>query len=583
MEKTAFTVLFMTTLYGVTALLVREHFFVETPMTWTAAGRHCKQYYTDLSSTLTEDDLDRVFDAGDKLNTTKGWIGLDRNSRDYPDNSTWRWSTGDTLDFQRWAIGKPDNNNKPWKNKIYYSYNCVYMHGRLWHNTRCTKDLPFFCFREYDRVLTLVQEKMVWEEALDHCRENYTDLASVVSENSALQFVNSSAGGQTEFVWMGLRFLAGQWLWVNRDVMQFSGWTGVDEYRCPAIPHRCGALSMKGIVWEPKPCEEKLNFICYTELRPRDKLQVQYRHINFYAGAQSLSRIRQPRIRQPDHIVHHAVMEKTAFTVLFMTDSLWSDRTSGQGALFVETPMTWTAAWWHCKQYYTDLSSTLTEDDLDRVFDAGDKLNTTKGWIGLDRNSRDYPDNSTWRWSTGNTLDFQRWAIGKPDNNNKPWKNKIYYSYNCVYMHGRLWHNTRCTKDLPFFCFREYDRVLTLVQEKMVWEEALDHCRENYTDLASVVSENSALQFVNSSAGGQTEFVWMGLRFLAGQWLWVNRDVMQFSGWTGVDEYRCPAIPHRCGALSMKGIVWEPKPCEEKLNFICYTELRPSGEATSAV
>ncbi|KAJ8378861.1 hypothetical protein AAFF_G00233630 [Aldrovandia affinis] len=212
MEKTAFTVLLMTGLYRVTALLVREHFFVETPMNWDAAWWHCKQHYTDLSSTLTEDDLDRVFDAGDKLSTTKGWISLDRNSCDYPDNSTWRW--------------------------------------------------------EYDRVLTLVQEKMVWEEVLDHCRENYTDLASVVSENSALQFVNSSTGGQTEFVWMGLRFLAGQWLWVNRDVMQFSGWTGVDEYRCPAIPHRCGALSMKDIVWEPKPCEEKLNFICYTELHP---------------------------------------------------------------------------------------------------------------------------------------------------------------------------------------------------------------------------------------------------------------------------------------------------------------------------
>ncbi|CAB1338938.1 unnamed protein product [Coregonus sp. 'balchen'] len=63
------------------------------------------------------------------------------------------------------------------------------------------------------------KENKTWEEALEHCRENYTDLTSLLSENEQLQvqIIMNSKGAQTDHVWTGLCFFSGFWPWVNGD------------------------------------------------------------------------------------------------------------------------------------------------------------------------------------------------------------------------------------------------------------------------------------------------------------------------------------------------------------------------------
>lgn len=60
-------------------------------------------------------------------------------------------------------------------------------------------------------------------------------------------------------VWSGLRFLAGEWLWVNGEEMLYP-----DLPPCPIIGHYCGALLKNdtGSV-EARDCLERKNFLCY--------------------------------------------------------------------------------------------------------------------------------------------------------------------------------------------------------------------------------------------------------------------------------------------------------------------------------
>ena len=105
----------------------------------------------------------------------------------------------------------------------------------------------------------MVKENKTWEEAYEHCRAQYTGLAflsSVTQLNLAKKETNET---QTVSVWTGLRFLAGEWLWVNGKPLG----SLVSLPSCPAEPYRCGARNSKMDIWENRDCEEKLNFLCY--------------------------------------------------------------------------------------------------------------------------------------------------------------------------------------------------------------------------------------------------------------------------------------------------------------------------------
>ncbi|XP_051993064.1 snaclec rhodocetin subunit delta-like [Xyrauchen texanus] len=101
--------------------------------------------------------------------------------------------------------------------------------------------------------------KKTWEEALEYCRAHHINLASMASHGIELQLTkNEKAESQTDSVWTGLRFLAGEWLWVNRKPLG----NQVALPECPTEPFRCGARNSKTDTWENRNCDEKLNFLC---------------------------------------------------------------------------------------------------------------------------------------------------------------------------------------------------------------------------------------------------------------------------------------------------------------------------------
>ncbi|ROL42607.1 hypothetical protein DPX16_14014 [Anabarilius grahami] len=138
------------------------------------------------------------------------------------------WSDGDLqTDFYNWKLGQPNERNS--------NQNCVEVDGNGWADYGCENDLAFFCY------MTLQRDKKTWEEAVEHCRDNYTELASL-TDNEHLQQAENNLIGETS-VWVGLRFGAGQWYWLNAEPVGIE----VSLPWCPAIPYRYPQFTL----WTP--------------------------------------------------------------------------------------------------------------------------------------------------------------------------------------------------------------------------------------------------------------------------------------------------------------------------------------------
>ncbi|XP_056611025.1 dromaiocalcin-1-like [Triplophysa dalaica] len=112
--------------------------------------------------------------------------------------------------------------------------------------------------------IVLVHQSESWEGALEYCRHHHDDLASLSSNRSMTDALSKITGDQTQYVWIGLRFLAGRWFWISGDDLIFKVWSSDEQLQCPAQNQRCAALDKNTQTWTPRDCEEKLNFLCFA-------------------------------------------------------------------------------------------------------------------------------------------------------------------------------------------------------------------------------------------------------------------------------------------------------------------------------
>uniref|UniRef100_A0AAR2K558 C-type lectin domain-containing protein n=1 Tax=Pygocentrus nattereri TaxID=42514 RepID=A0AAR2K558_PYGNA len=239
--KSPFVTTLLVVLCGVTAGLVREHIFINIEKKWQDALNYCHWHYSDLSSISSEEENEIVKKAaGDHL--PESWIGLYKS---LISPLTFLWSDRQLYLFEKWKNNEPSD----------ITEKCVQIEDDGWNDRDCEKENPFFC----ERILVLVKETKTWEEAYEYCRAHYTGLAFLSSETQLNLAKKETNGTQTVSVWTGLRFLAGEWLWVNGEPLG----SLVSLPSCPAGPYRCGAQNSKMDIWENRDCEEKLNFLCY--------------------------------------------------------------------------------------------------------------------------------------------------------------------------------------------------------------------------------------------------------------------------------------------------------------------------------
>jgi len=229
---------FLLIIHGGSSTIPRVHIHVSESKTWNEAQSYCRQNYIDLStvSSTEENNLLRTM-----LNGNHAWIGMYRN---YTNMGQFVWSDGDLqTNYHNWKSDQPDG--------IKNNQNCVEIDGTGWADYYCNSELPFFCYS-----VILERDSKTWDEAMEHCRDHYTELASLTS-NEQLQQAGNNLRGETS-VWVGLRFVAGQWYWLNSEPVG----NHMSLPWCPAVPYGCGARNIVTWQWENRDCNDKLSFLC---------------------------------------------------------------------------------------------------------------------------------------------------------------------------------------------------------------------------------------------------------------------------------------------------------------------------------
>lgn len=245
--KAAVTVFLLVRLFGLNFSVYRIHYIVKEKMTWNDAQKYCRDRYNDLS-TINKEEAEMLSIYTDSVYHLN-WVGLYRSSNN-PEK--WIWSGGEREPIDNWDSDQPNGDSE----------NCggLKLSNSKLHNIPCSETLSFYCMEVFGPVL--VHQNKTWDEALDYCRKEYTDLASLSSEEIMEEVINDTITSKTAYVWAGLRFMAGHWFWVSGDDLQYKAWSEEGEIQCPAGNLRCGALDREEKVWKPIDCEERHNFLC---------------------------------------------------------------------------------------------------------------------------------------------------------------------------------------------------------------------------------------------------------------------------------------------------------------------------------
>ncbi|KAK7132885.1 hypothetical protein R3I93_019208 [Phoxinus phoxinus] len=202
------------------------------------------------------------------------------------------------------------------------------------------------------RQYHFVNQRKSWTEAQKHCREKYTDLATITDtqDQNDTERVIKRVNPEADHVWIGLRN-TNTWIWSLNDPTFYTA--NESQYRNwetdPQQPQGDGdCVFMKKFdgQWHNAPCSSKEKFLCYN------------------ASNKTFTPVN---------------MEKT-----------------------------WTEAQSYCRQNHTDLASVRNESENNETqnFIQYNSISPDAFWIGLYR---------LWVWSDNNTSTFTHWHTGEPN------------------------------------------------------------------------------------------------------------------------------------------------------------------------
>uniref|UniRef100_A0A8C1IJR8 C-type lectin domain-containing protein n=1 Tax=Cyprinus carpio TaxID=7962 RepID=A0A8C1IJR8_CYPCA len=161
--------------------------------------------------------------------TSDAWVGLHKK----PDTGVWKWEESGGIDAKQisWDTALKQPNNLA-------NENCgfLYKANDKLHDENCFFTKPFYCMTNF----VLVRQKETWDGALEYCRTHYNNLASLSTMNRTNSALLEITQAETEYVWTGLRFLAGDWLWVTGDDFNYTAWYQNEQPQCPARHLQCG-------------------------------------------------------------------------------------------------------------------------------------------------------------------------------------------------------------------------------------------------------------------------------------------------------------------------------------------------------
>lgn len=243
---------------------VGKYVYIPDKLLWPNAQTYCQKNYTDLAPVQNSYDINflRRIDGSD---TKMIWIGM------YQVFPNWFWSGGLQVLKFFWEDGEP--------NDIAGLENYGAFRNFTWYDAPDISTLSFFCYKVH-----AIREKKTWEGALKYCKMEHRTLASLASKTEMMLMEKElKKNYTTEYIWIGLHFLEGDWQWVDGQYRGYEAWGLSGKNWCPAEVMTCAALQMIGPkqqiqtadgteelvtvgdvqMWTPQNCNQNLHFLCY--------------------------------------------------------------------------------------------------------------------------------------------------------------------------------------------------------------------------------------------------------------------------------------------------------------------------------
>nr|XP_055046327.1 C-type mannose receptor 2-like [Misgurnus anguillicaudatus] len=225
-----------------------QSILIQQMKTWYDAQAYCRQNHMDLLIAQSTDNWTYIQGAVQPLLTSVAWIGL------YNDIFSWRWSyRNENITFQLWANGEPNNNNA--------REACGLMVYDTWSDYPCFSQYPYICYNENatDKFI-YISSWDTWYNAQRYCRQHYTDLAIIRSQNESDQ-VKLIRG--YPYIWIGV--FRNEWTWSDGTNANTSliPWMSGHPYISGQVDQPCGAIGPDGLMVD-QLCSDALPFICWS-------------------------------------------------------------------------------------------------------------------------------------------------------------------------------------------------------------------------------------------------------------------------------------------------------------------------------
>nr|XP_014354214.1 PREDICTED: C-type mannose receptor 2-like [Latimeria chalumnae] len=349
-----------------------KYHLIQEKKTWFEARDTCRKNYTDLVSITSQQEQDNIKNL---VGSDFAWIGLYQNP--------WQWSNGDESSFQYWDIDEPHKSDKEgcvgiWLPKAVPESNNS--ETGKWNDFSCTTESYFLCYQEKFN-LTLVKEKTTWKETLIYCRTNHTDLVSITGPEIQKQVAEVVRASAENRVWIRLhreRF-SGYWFWMNEKV-KITMKLGKDA-----------AILFLFLVTIVIAVDVVKEFILLEKNLT-------------WPNAQSYC-----RTHHKDLVSVHSKEEGKTLLEKYGdvdVDFLWIGlEKNAKKFILVKENKTWTEAFLHCQEHYTDLVS-ITDPQIQKEVAELAKRSSGDGvWIGLRKELL----LGFLFWVNGNESDYSNW------------------------------------------------------------------------------------------------------------------------------------------------------------------------------
>ncbi|MBU1692860.1 MAG: hypothetical protein KKC51_02740, partial [Verrucomicrobia bacterium] len=353
---------------------------IQSPLNWTQAREDAVKRGGYLASITSPDEWSNILkQIGTAMLNKEVWIG----ATDEGQEGNWRWLTGETWNYTRWAGGQPNNNGGQHYGHLWaatgntYGWddvkNVIFPYYLLEINGTQTPPPPPPPLPDPDPVVNtyrLIQSSLTWHGAVADAVKRGGYLATITSAAEWTELLKQVGSAMlNKEVWIGAtdEGKEGTWRWVTGETWKYARWAS-------GQPNNSGGRQHYGHLWAATGSaygwDDVADVIFPYYLLEIDKTETP---------------------PPPDPVVNTYRLIQSSFT----WQEALADAVKRGGYLATVT----SAAEW------TELVNQVGAAAL-----AGREV-----WLG----ATDEAKEGTWRWVTGENWSYSRWAAGQPNNARK--------------------------------------------------------------------------------------------------------------------------------------------------------------------